>query len=78
MRNTNIPLTNQNIYAHNCNTYADTACSCPTLAKADNLKYLGVTIDTNLNFRKNIVLLCTRVLKLIYVLKNLSNIKLIN
>ncbi|XP_050563640.1 uncharacterized protein LOC126913014 [Spodoptera frugiperda] len=35
MRNTNIPLSNLNIHAHiNC-TYADNACSCPTLAKAD-------------------------------------------
>ncbi|KAJ8732469.1 hypothetical protein PYW07_015068 [Mythimna separata] len=73
MRNTNIPLTNLNIYAHNC-TYADTACTCPTLVKADHVKYLGVTIDTNLNFRKHIELLCTRVRKLIYVFKNLRNI----
>lgn len=74
MKNTIIPLTNLNIYAHNCRRYADTACSCPTLAKADHLKYLGVTIDSNLNFRKHIDLLCTRVRKLIYVFKNLRNI----
>ncbi|KAJ8727284.1 hypothetical protein PYW07_001403 [Mythimna separata] len=73
MRNANISLTNLNIHAHNC-TYADTACTCPTLVKADHVKYLGVTIDTNLNFRKHIELLCTRVRKLIYVFKNLRNV----
>lgn len=76
MRNTNPMLTNLNIQAHNnCDLhYADIACTCPTLDKTDHIKYLGVTIDTNLNFRKHIDLLCTRVRKLIYIFKNLRNI----
>lgn len=72
MRNT--ALSNINIYAHNCSTNADTACSCPTLVQAEQLKYLGVTIDSNLNFRKHIELLCTRMRKLIYIFKSLRNI----
>lgn len=74
LRNTNLPSTNINIYAHNCSVYADSACSCPTLAKTDYIKYLGVTIDTNLNFRKHIDLLCTRIRKVIYIFKYLRNI----
>lgn len=74
MRNTNLPLGNLNIYAHSCCMNASTVCSCPTLLKADHLKYLGVTIDSSLNFRKHIELLCARVRKLIYVFKNLRNI----
>lgn len=76
MRNSNKSTTNLNIYAHKCNTSASaaTACACPTLVKTDNTKYLGVTIDSHLNFRKHIDSLCTRVRKLIYIFKHLRNI----
>lgn len=74
MRNTNIALTNPHIYVHSCTQYADSACNCPTLAISHDIKYLGITIDTNLNFRKHIDLLCTRVRKLIYAFKHLRNI----
>lgn len=73
IRNINPPLTNLDIFAHNCNS-ANIACTCPTLVKADHIKYLGVTIDTNLNFRKHIELLCKRVRKLMYIFKNLRHI----
>lgn len=76
IRNNNNSNTNLHIYAHNCHmsTSADTACACPTLVKTDHIKYLGVTIDAQLNFRKHIDSLCTRVRKLIFVFKNLRNI----
>lgn len=74
MRNSKIPINNLNIFAHNCLTHADTACTCPTLPKVDDVKYLGITLDTNLNFRKHIDLLCTRVRKLMYIFKKLRNI----
>ncbi len=51
---------NLKIIAHNLISHADFACTCPALVNADYTKYVGVTIDTNLNFRKHIGLLCTR------------------
>lgn len=36
------------------------------LVNANVVKYLGVVLDTNLNFCKHIDLLCTRTRKLIY------------
>lgn len=72
-RNTNIPIFCPNIYADSCKVFADIACNY-ALANTNDIKYLGITLDTNLNFRKHIDLLWCRVRKLIYLFKNLRNI----
>lgn len=74
--------TNNTLLAHNnvCRSPADAACTCPTLEAAPCIKYLGIMLDANLNFRNHIDLLCKRVRKLIFIFKTIrgaSNFKLL-
>lgn len=64
------------IHTYPCNRRADKseACSCEQVARTDNIKYLGVTVDSNLSWKCHIANLSTRVRKLIYVFKNLRTI----
>lgn len=47
----------------------DPMCSCKSIRRTDCLRYLGVILDENLNFKKHIGLTAGRVRKLIYTMK---------
>lgn len=57
--------------AHSCKSA--NFCDCPTIAKSQNIKYLGVHIDQHLNWHKHLDTLMSRTRKLIYIFKKLRN-----
>lgn len=59
-----------------CNrqTNYQTTCSCKVLARTDHVKYLGVFIDKNLKWDKQIDTVSARTRRLIYVFKNLRTV----
>lgn len=66
------PSTSLNIFCHNCPSPLDNTCtSCPKIPITDNVKYLGITIDSQLRFSKNIELLTGRIRKFLFVFKKL-------
>lgn len=67
------PPTNLSITAHNCNTPTISNCTCLTLQRTDNIKYLGVVIDQSLTFKLHINTLATRLRKLIYIFKAIKH-----
>lgn len=72
------PHTAINLKAHSCLT--KTSCNCPSLENVDHIKYLGILLDQNLNFKTHINLLTSRVRKLIYIFRTLryvANFKII-
>lgn len=50
------------------------SCSCSKLEHVKIIKYLGVIIDSNLNFKDHTKTLCGRIRKLIYIFKNLRHV----
>ena len=66
----NQPLPNT-IVAHSCTHPLTRSCNCQPLNKAENVKYLGITIDKNLRFQDHITTLSNRLRKLIYVFRTL-------
>lgn len=58
------------ITAHSCRNQL-TSCPCPSIAKTDSVKYLGVQIDDGLKWDKQIDSLTTRTLRLIHIFKTL-------
>lgn len=72
MRNINLPSTGTHkIFSHNFSSplCESLACGCPALERVTTVKYLGVTIDSNMTFQQHISLLSSRVRKLIYIFK---------
>lgn len=65
---------NFNLTAHSCQSYLLTGCSCPSLENVPTIKYLGLNLDQNLNFKSHINLLSSRIRKLIFIFKTLRNI----
>jgi hypothetical protein len=55
---------NHKIVAHTCSVATHGNCSCSLLDRVDNIKYLGVTIDSNLNFKQHICNLSSKIRKL--------------
>jgi hypothetical protein len=49
-------------------------CSCRELMRCDAIKYLGVEVDENLNWRQHIIGLTSRVRKLMYIFRQLRAI----
>lgn len=68
-----LPPTSFNILAHSCDS-TDLSCSCTSLQRATNVKYLGVILDNLLSFKPHIDLLVSRLRKLIYIFKTLRYI----
>ncbi|KAJ8737493.1 hypothetical protein PYW08_000088 [Mythimna loreyi] len=59
---------------HSCNYLDSNSCQCVEIEKVDCIKYLGVLIDNQLSWSKQIGAVTTRVRKLMFVFKNLRNI----
>ncbi|KAJ8720498.1 hypothetical protein PYW08_005963 [Mythimna loreyi] len=58
------------ITAHSCQSRM-VLCTCPTIVKADSVKYLGVHIDDGLRWEKHLDTLSNRTLRLIHIFKSL-------
>lgn len=65
---TSAPLKDSVLTAHRC-TIPSPSCDCPPLNVVKNVKYLGVTIDSNLKWHSQIEILKARTRKLIYIFK---------
>lgn len=65
---------NFNIYAHSCHSSVFNCSTCPNISKTDTIKYLGITIDQNLTFKKHIFNLTQKTRKLIHIFKNLRHV----
>lgn len=76
IRNYKLPLTLQpNVIAHSCFSQEENrSCSCPIIQETQHIKYLGVTIDHNLNFYEHIKALTKKVRKLSFVFKQLRHV----
>ncbi|KAG6439229.1 hypothetical protein O3G_MSEX000597 [Manduca sexta] len=66
-----LPPDTMAIKAHTCGISANTLCSCNTLTRVDNIKYLGIIIDNRLSWNAQIENLISRIRKLIFVFKKL-------
>lgn len=62
------------LIAHECPIPLGVMCSCKSIDKTDTMRYLGVTIDSQLNFSAHIEGLTGRVRKLIYIFKNVRHV----
>lgn len=73
IRNTSQPLPETiSIKSHSCNKETD--CTCRNIERTDNIRYLGVELDNNLNWKGHVAGLTGRVRKLIYIFKNLRHV----
>ena len=73
LRSNLLPIPTLNIIAHNCSPGL-IPCTCKSLQRTDQIKYLGVIIDQTLSFRPHIEVLVSRLRKLIHVFRNLRHI----
>lgn len=64
------PTSSFTITAHSCRNQL-MSCSCPSIARAVSVKYLGVHIDDGLKWDKQLDTLTTRTLRLIHIFKSL-------
>lgn len=60
--------------AHSCFDTNGPLCSCPDLNSTASIKYLGIILDSNLNFKNHIDQLVSRLRKLIFIFKKLRHI----
>lgn len=67
------PRTATNIRLHSSARCASSPCSCVSLSRTTVIKYLGVHIDENLNFKAHIHVLSGRIRKIINVMRNLRD-----
>lgn len=72
MRRNTMPPTDFTIIAHSCQSSSNT-CTCSTLDRCDSVKYLGVQIDECLRWDKQLDMITSRILRLIYVFKSLRD-----
>lgn len=68
------PNINFTLKAHTC-PFNSTVCDCAQLSAVKSIKYLGIIIDKNLNWKSHIDHLKARVRKLIHVFKKLRNLR---
>lgn len=73
IRNSSLPAEDSiSIQAHSCQQRNN--CKCPRITEAQSIRYLGIQIDRNLNFKEHIDSLTGRVRKLIYIFKSLRHV----
>lgn len=70
--NTQPPPGIVSIKAHICQSLSD--CTCIEIENTDNIRYLGIELDKNLNWNKHILNITARVRKLIYIFKSLRHV----
>lgn len=61
------------IVAHKCQSQTSDNCDCISLTRTNNIRYLGVNIDSTLNWKTHIDNLVSRTKRLIYIFKNLRS-----
>lgn len=66
------PRTTKTLKIHTCG-YRDVTCNCESICKTDAIKYLGVFIDQNLNFKKHIAHTSNRVRSTINIVRQLRD-----
>lgn len=69
-----LPPSTLNITIHSCASVTDGICSCPTLKRTDQTKYLGVTMDQTLTFKHHTNTLVNRLRKMIYIFRGLKHV----
>lgn len=76
IRNPNKPPIELTLKSHSVHVHPINAstCHCPCLIRKCEVKYLGVILDSSLNYNAHISLLQSRLRKLIYVFKNLRHV----
>lgn len=74
IRKPNLPHADLDIKLHTCSTPSNNLCSCSSLNRCNNIKYLGIVIDQHLNWSQHIKTVADRMRKLIWVFKKLRNI----
>jgi endonuclease/exonuclease/phosphatase (EEP) superfamily protein YafD len=72
IRSSGQPPNTFTLIAHNCLNQIN--CDCQPLVKTDTIKYLGVYVDSYLNFKLHIETLSKRVRKLIYIFRNIRHV----
>lgn len=62
------------LHKSSCSGYDNTLCGCESLYRSNVIKYLGVFLDENLNFKTHAIALSSRVRKVIGIMKNLRDV----
>ncbi|CAH2096746.1 unnamed protein product [Euphydryas editha] len=68
------PSLNLLLKAHVCSNVSKPSCECPKIESVDCVKYLGILVDKNLNFKAHIGLLTGRIRKLMFLFKTLRSV----
>lgn len=68
------PPSSFSITAHTCLNNVGTHCDCISLQRSTSTKYLGVMINSTMNWKPHIKYTATKLRKLIFIFKSLRNI----
>lgn len=72
-----LPSIELKLHGHKCpqqnNENNITKCSCDTICRTDNIKYLGIVIDKRLTYENHISALSKRIRKSIFIMKTLRH-----
>lgn len=70
--NTSMPISCE-ILAHSCNSMIASNCRCKPISRSEGVKYLGIQLDSKLNWKLQIATLTSRIRRLIYIFKTLRH-----
>lgn len=70
---TSQPPSNYSIIAHHCSTRLFSTCTCCPLSRTEDIRYLGVQIDSTLSWKAHIHNLTSRARRLIYIFKKIRS-----